>query len=102
MRRMLVVVLLALATFGSGWSVPKTKGSDQSHHVDVSAPAPDCVCYCGGERKYPGNISCMGGIKVRCQDRNGDGRNCGWDSLKKPNGDYQRCDGVCENFKDVN
>jgi len=92
MRRVLVVVMLGLVTFGAGWSVPKAKGGNESRHVDVSAPA-SCVCYCKGKKVGLGASACMGGFRQRCQDRNGDGRNCGWDSEKDSSGNYIRCDG---------
>lgn len=91
MRRMLIVVLLGMVTFGASWSGPKAKGGNQSRHVDASPSASQCVCYCKGKKVGVGASACMGGIRVRCQDR--DGRSCGWDSEKDSNGNYIRCDG---------
>ena len=88
MRRMLVVVLLGMVTFGAGLSVPKGERGNQSRYVDVSAPA-SCVCYCKSTKYYPGGVACMGGWKMQCRDRNGDGRNCGWDDMNT------RCNGEC-------
>lgn len=94
MRRLIIVVLLGIVSLGAGLSVPKVTGGDQGRHVDVSAPV-SCVCYCKSTKYYPGAVACMGGFQMQCRDRNGDGRNCGWDSVKDSNNNYIRCNGEC-------
>ena len=96
MRRMLVVLVLGIVAVGAGWSVPKGKTGGHSGRVEVSAPAPDsCVCYCKSTKYYPGAVACMGGWQMVCQDRNGDGRNCGWDNRKDSKNENIRCNGEC-------
>jgi hypothetical protein len=51
-----------------------------------------CKCYCGGQSWSPGSTACMGGFKQRCVDRNSDGTNCGWDTVKQ-GPEPVRCDG---------
>lgn len=92
MRRMMVVIVLVVIV-GVGWSVPKRKGDEHTRQVDVSA-ANSCVCYCESTKIGPGGVACMGGWLMICQDRNGDGRNCGWDNVKNGKDDV-RCNGRC-------
>jgi hypothetical protein len=63
----------------------------QSTSQPAIAP-PSCVCACGGRSWGPGMTACMGGFKAVCVDRGGQGRNCGWDPVKK-GADQIRCDG---------
>ena len=96
MRRMFIVVLLGLTAFGSGWYVPEGKGGNKSRHVTVSARAQgSCVCYCKSTKFGPGGVACMGGWLMVCRDRDGDGRNCGWDNVKDEKNNDKRCNGEC-------
>ena len=94
MRRMILAVVLGVIIVGAGWSVPKGKGGEHTRQVDVSAPH-SCVCYCKSTKYYPGGVACMGGWQMICQDRDGDGRNCGWDNRKDSKGENIRCNGEC-------
>jgi hypothetical protein len=94
MRCMMIVVVLGLVTMGAGWSVPQSKGVEQSQIVDVTTPAPQCVCYCKSEKKGLGAVACMGGFLMRCQDRD-NGRRCGWDNVKNSQNEDVRCNGEC-------
>jgi hypothetical protein len=93
MRRMMIVVVLGVVTIGAGWSVPKGEAGVQSSDIDVSAPEPQCVCYCKSEKKYPGATACMGGFLMQCRDDNG--RRCGWDNMKDGKNENIRCNGEC-------
>jgi hypothetical protein len=94
MRRMMVVLVLGVVTIGAGWSVPKGEAGAESMVIDVSTPAPQCVCYCKSEKKYPGATACMGGFLMQCRD-DGYGKKCGWDNMKEPNNENKRCNGEC-------
>ena len=56
------------------------------------SPSNQCKCYCGGQSWSIGSTACMSGFKQRCVDSNGDGKSCGWATVKQGS-DAVRCDG---------
>jgi hypothetical protein len=66
--------------------------SQRTLGILLSKAADTCKCYCGGQSWSPGSTACMGGYKQHCVDRNGDGTDCGWDTVKLGS-DPVACDG---------
>lgn len=107
MKAVTMLLIVGVLTVGAGFYYSHAQNTIQATPIVTKANTiesseavpPPCKCYCGGKGWDPGATACMGGFKMRCNNKpvapgvpGGGGSSCGWDNIKNGKDDVH-CDG---------